>query len=128
MFLETLRRRLPPLDTQKSFVNLNDFKNPIYSIYCLGGFVTFLGIYTGALLFKTSIICPVLYSCLLCSPVQTYIDISATFVGIDEGFAFYLLAISNVGSGAGRIFSGYTADKIGAPSFCPHRFNTYVTL
>lgn len=44
----------------------------------------------------------------------TYIDISSTFVGIPENFAFYLISIANAGSGAGRLFAGVMADRVGA--------------
>jgi len=45
--------------------------------------------------------------------VQTYLDISALTLGINANIAFYLLAISNIGSGLGRLFAAYVALKIG---------------
>ena len=43
----------------------------------------------------------------------TYIDLSATAVGISPEFSFYLVSIANAGSGLGRISSGFFADKFG---------------
>ena len=45
--------------------------------------------------------------------VLTYIDLSATAVGISPEFSFYLVSIANAGSGLGRISSGFFADKFG---------------
>ena len=47
------------------------------------------------------------------SKALTYIDLSATTVGISPEFSFYLLSIANAGSGLGRIVSGILADKFG---------------
>jgi MCP family monocarboxylic acid transporter-like MFS transporter 10 len=46
--------------------------------------------------------------------VLTYIDLSATRIGISPKFSFYLVSITNAGSGLGRISSGVLADKFGA--------------
>jgi MFS family permease len=46
--------------------------------------------------------------------VLTYIDLSATRIGISPEFSFYLVSITNVGSGLGRIFVGFFADRFGA--------------
>jgi MCP family monocarboxylic acid transporter-like MFS transporter 10 len=46
--------------------------------------------------------------------VLTYIDLSATTIGISPKFSFYLLSIANAGSGLGRIASGILGDKFGA--------------
>lgn len=44
--------------------------------------------------------------------------------GIPEDFSFYLIAIANAGSGAGRLFAGYSADKFGTvPSLSRDRPN-----
>lgn len=45
--------------------------------------------------------------------VLTFIDLSATTIGISPEFSFYLLSIANAGSGLGRISSGLLADKFG---------------
>ena len=46
--------------------------------------------------------------------VLTYIDLSATSIGISPKFSFYLVSITNAGSGLGRISSGLLADRFGA--------------
>lgn len=43
----------------------------------------------------------------------TYLDISATRVGIDPDFSFYLLSILNAGSLLGRLASGPLMDRFG---------------
>ena len=45
--------------------------------------------------------------------VPTYIDLSATAVGISSEFSFYLVSFANAGSGLGRILSGVFANKLG---------------
>ncbi|KAJ6593388.1 major facilitator superfamily domain-containing protein [Mycena capillaripes] len=88
----TLRRRLPPKHVAGGLFNPAAFKNPAYTIYCISGIVAFLGLYT----------------------VLTYIDVSATSVGISPDFSFYLISIANGASLFGRLASGITADKLGA--------------
>lgn len=88
----TLKSRLPPKENSGSFINLRAFRSAAYSVYCAAGFFTFLGLYT----------------------VLTYIDVSATFVGIDENFSFYLVSIANAGSAVGRIGGGLLADRYGS--------------
>ena len=46
--------------------------------------------------------------------VLTFIDLSATRIGISPEFSFYLLSITNAASGLGRISSGFLGDKFGA--------------
>ncbi|KAJ7029992.1 major facilitator superfamily domain-containing protein [Mycena alexandri] len=87
----TVRRRLPPKETGGLF-NPIAFRNHAYTVYCLGGIVAFLGLYT----------------------LLTYIDISATSVGISSDFAFYLISIANAASLFGRLVAGVTTDKFGA--------------
>ncbi|KAJ7747756.1 major facilitator superfamily domain-containing protein [Mycena metata] len=87
----TVRRRLPPKETGGLF-NPVAFRNPAYTVYCIAGIVAFLGLYT----------------------LLTYIDISATFVGIPSDFAFYLISIANAASLFGRLVAGVTTDKFGA--------------
>jgi MCP family monocarboxylic acid transporter-like MFS transporter 10 len=50
--------------------------------------------------------------------VLTYIDLSATTVGISPEFSFYLLSITNAASGFGRVASGKLGDKLGAVNVC----------
>ena len=48
--------------------------------------------------------------------VLTYIDVSATFVGIEPNFSFYLISIANASSGFGRVAAGLMSDRIGSSS------------
>ncbi|KAJ7287110.1 major facilitator superfamily domain-containing protein [Mycena rebaudengoi] len=88
----TVRRRLPPKHVAGGLLNPVAFKNPAYTIYCLAGIISFLGLYT----------------------VLTYIDVSATTVGISPSFSFYLISMSNAASGVGRLTAGIATDKLGA--------------
>ncbi|KAJ7490590.1 major facilitator superfamily domain-containing protein [Mycena latifolia] len=88
----TVRRRLPPKHVPGGLLNLAAFKNPAYTVYCASGVVSFLGLYTAVL---------------------TYIDISATSVGVSPEFSFYLIAIANAASLFGRLVSGVATDKFG---------------
>ena len=45
--------------------------------------------------------------------VLTYLDLSATRIGISPEFSFYLISIANAGSGLGRISCGFIADTLG---------------
>ncbi|KAJ7503026.1 major facilitator superfamily domain-containing protein [Mycena galericulata] len=87
-----VRRRLPPKHVSGGLFNPAAFKNPVYTIYCISGIVAFLGLYT----------------------VLTYIDISATSVGVSPDFSFYLISIANGASLVGRLMAGIAADKFGA--------------
>jgi MCP family monocarboxylic acid transporter-like MFS transporter 10 len=87
----TMTRRLPPKNVKGGLLNLKAFKSAAYSVYCLSGFVAFLGLYT----------------------VLTYIDVSAVTVGISPDFSFYLVAIANGCSLFGRLAGGIGSDKIG---------------
>ncbi|KAJ7197764.1 major facilitator superfamily domain-containing protein [Mycena pura] len=86
-----LARRLPPKNVEGGLFNLQAFKNPIYTVYCMSSFMAFLGLYT----------------------VLTYIDVSAATFGVSPDFSFYLVAIANGCSLFGRIASGFAADKFG---------------
>ena len=51
--------------------------------------------------------------------VLTFVDISATSIGVSSAFSFYLVSIGNACSGIGRISTGLVVDKLGniaAPS------------
>ncbi|KAJ7224086.1 major facilitator superfamily domain-containing protein [Mycena pura] len=87
----TLARRLPPKNVKGGLLNLAAFKNPAFTVYCISGFVTFLGLYT----------------------VLTYIDVSAATFGVSPDFSFYLVSISNGCSLFGRIGGGFASDKFG---------------
>ena len=79
-----------------------------YSIYTASGFLAFLGLYTGALVYK-----PHSQTCQYICLVLTYIDVSAASNGVDDNFAFYLVSIANASSMLGRVGAGYLTDKIG---------------
>ncbi|KAJ7252471.1 major facilitator superfamily domain-containing protein [Mycena rebaudengoi] len=87
----TLARRLPPKDVKGGLFNFHAFKSAPFTVYCLSGFVAFLGLYT----------------------VLTYIDVSAVTFGVSPDFSFYLISIANGCSLLGRLAGGITADKIG---------------
>ncbi|KAF7336270.1 MFS domain-containing protein [Mycena venus] len=87
----TLARRLPPKDVKGGLLNLRAFRSPQFTIYCISGFIAFLGLYT----------------------VLTYIDVSAESIGISPDFSFYLISIANAFSLIGRVVGGIIADKIG---------------
>lgn len=89
---QTLKRRLPPVPTPDGFINLGAFRNPAFSVYCVAGFMCYLGLYT----------------------VLTYIEVSADAANIDANFAFYLISIANAASAVGRLASGVLADRFGA--------------
>jgi len=88
----TLRRRLPPKHVAGGLLNPAAFQSPAYTIYCISGIVSFLGLYT----------------------VLTYIDVSATSVGVSPDFSFYLISMANGASLFGRLTAGFAADKLGA--------------
>ncbi|KAJ7158286.1 major facilitator superfamily domain-containing protein [Mycena crocata] len=87
-----VRRRLPPKHIAGGLLNPAAFKNMAYTVYCLAGVVAFLGLYT----------------------VLTYIDVSATSVGVSPDFSFYLIAVANGASLFGRLMAGAITDKFGA--------------
>ncbi|KAJ7781866.1 major facilitator superfamily domain-containing protein [Mycena maculata] len=84
-------RRLPPKNVKGGLFNLQAFKAPAYTIYCLSGFVAFLGLYT----------------------VLTYIDVAAVSFGISPEFSFYLISIANGCSLFGRLAGGVVSDRVG---------------
>ncbi|KAJ7809073.1 major facilitator superfamily domain-containing protein [Mycena olivaceomarginata] len=99
----TLVRRLPPKNVQGGLFNLRAFRSAPFTIYCLSGFVAFLGLYT----------------------VLTYIDLSAIRVGVSPDFSFYLVSISNGCSLFGRVAGGIGSDRIGE---CPLNVLVPMTL
>ncbi|KAI0661101.1 MFS general substrate transporter [Cubamyces menziesii] len=91
LMVATVQRRLPPRKHSGPFFDFTAFKQLPYSLYNVATFLVFLGIYT----------------------VLTYIDVSAVDSGIDEDYAFYLVAIANACSTVGRLSGGYLADHLG---------------
>ncbi|KAF8910907.1 MFS general substrate transporter [Gymnopilus junonius] len=86
-----LKRRLAPRKVAGGLFNIRAFKSAAFTIYCLSGFFTFLGLYT----------------------VLTYVVVSATASGISPNFAFYYVAIANASSLFGRYTSGNICDRVG---------------
>ncbi|KAJ6531021.1 MFS general substrate transporter [Mycena capillaripes] len=89
-----LKRRLPPVETSGGIFNWKAFKYKPFSLYTFAVFICFFGLFT----------------------LLTYIDVSATNVGIAQSFDVYLLAFANASSGVGRIMTGLLADRIGSMS------------
>ncbi|KAJ6618891.1 major facilitator superfamily domain-containing protein [Mycena sp. CBHHK59/15] len=87
----TLKRRLPPKNVSGGLFNPAAFKIPVYTILCISGIISFLGLYT----------------------VLTYIDVSATSMGISSDFSFYLVSMANGASLFGRLTAAMAADKFG---------------
>ncbi|KAF8981552.1 major facilitator superfamily domain-containing protein [Cyathus striatus] len=87
-----LNRRLPARNVAGGLFNFSAFKNPLYTLYCVSGVVTYLGFYT----------------------VQIYVSVTAIKIGLSEEFSFYLVAISNAGSLFGRYAAGILADRAGS--------------
>ncbi|KAJ7186131.1 major facilitator superfamily domain-containing protein [Mycena filopes] len=87
----TLVRRLPPKNVKGGLFNFKAFKSAPFSVYCLSGFIGFLGFYT----------------------VLIYIDVSAVSVGVSPNFAFYLVSIANGCSLFARLAAGVGADRFG---------------
>ncbi|KAF9053323.1 major facilitator superfamily domain-containing protein [Panaeolus papilionaceus] len=90
----TLTPRLPPKDLPGGLLNIRVFESAAFTIWCILGFVCFLGIYT----------------------VLTFIDVTAVKSGVSPDFSFYLVSMANASSGIGRLMTGILADKVGAIS------------
>ncbi|KAK7025062.1 MFS domain-containing protein [Favolaschia claudopus] len=88
----TIVRRLPAKNVKGGLFNPQAFRSAPFTVYCLSGFVSFLGLYT----------------------VLTYIDISSVEAGISPEFSFYLVSIANGFSALGRLAGGIGSDRIGA--------------
>jgi len=82
-------------------------------VYIFAGILNFLGLYTRELYTVFMLLIGRLANVDFLK-VLTFIDLSATKIGISPEFSFYLLSITNAGSGLGRIVSGSLADKLGA--------------
>ncbi|KAI3618284.1 hypothetical protein WG66_005520 [Moniliophthora roreri] len=91
----TLARRLPPKNVKGGLFNWSLFKSAPFTMYTMGGFFTYLGLYT----------------------VLTYIDVAALGVGVSPDLSFYLLSIANASSGLGRLSAALLTDKIGPLNF-----------
>lgn len=88
----TLKRRLPAKNIAGGLFNPKAFKIHALTVYCFSILVAFLGMYS----------------------LLTFIDISATSVGVAPNFSFYLVSIGNACSGIGRLSTALVVDKLGA--------------
>jgi predicted MFS family arabinose efflux permease len=89
--LTVLKVRVVPAKKRK-LVDLVAFTEPAYVLFILGGMVTFMGLYVPFF----------------------YIQYFSTSTGVtDSNLGFYLLAILNTASVAGRIIPNFIADKTG---------------
>jgi len=96
-----IARRLPPVKAPGGLLGLHAFRNIPFSVFCVGGFFTLMGLFT----------------------MLTYINTSAIAFDISPNFAFYLVAIVNFSSGVGRVVSGMLGDRLG-----PMNINTIMTI
>ena len=107
---QTLRRRLDPPESTGPFFAWHDLRKPAFTVLLVAGAVAFLGLYSRRF-------CPFHVTTARLTwtlKVLTYIEVSAIAVGISPRFSFYLLSITSVSSGFGRIASGILGDKLGA--------------
>ncbi|KAJ7875800.1 major facilitator superfamily domain-containing protein, partial [Mycena leptocephala] len=82
----------PPIKPAGRIINWSVFRNSTFFVYCAAQFVVSLGSYI----------------------VPTYISSSAVSAGISGNFAFYLVAIINGSTSAGRVLFGLLGDRFGA--------------
>ncbi|EAS33852.3 MFS monocarboxylate transporter [Coccidioides immitis RS] len=86
-----LKIRFQPTE-KRALIQLHAFKDPVYTLFCIGEFIGFSGLYN-----------TMVY-------IQPY-AIDNRIIG--EHLAFYLLAMLNTASSFGRILPNYIADYIG---------------
>jgi predicted MFS family arabinose efflux permease len=99
LMLETLlvssavMRPRPDLPPRKSglLVDVDSLMNPLFVIWLVGCFLTFIGLYIPFF----------------------YVEVDALSLGISEDMLFYVLTIMNAASIPGRVFPAYLADRVG---------------
>lgn len=91
--IAVMRTRLPPAKKSRAMLDLPAFKNAPFSLFSLGLFLAFAGLYV---------------------PIFYIIIFSEVHVHIGNDLSFYLLAVLNGASGFGRILPGLLADRFGA--------------
>ena len=91
--LSIMRLRAPPPSTPRPLLNLKAFREAPFSIFSLGLFLAFLGLYF-----------PFFYA-----PIYSSVN-----TGMGDDVAFYLLPVMNAGSIFGRIIPGLVADRVGS--------------
>jgi MFS family permease len=88
-----MKTRVKPPEKARSMVDFAAFKNRSYTIFCLGLFLTFVGLYI---------------------PIFDIVSYAQLNVGVGIDMSFYLLSILNAGSAFGRAIPGLLADKYGS--------------
>lgn len=88
-----MRMRTGPPAKARALLDLKAFREPGFTIFSLGLFLTFVGLYF-----------PFYYTLIYGSRI----------VRLSENISFYLLPAINAGSIFGRIIPGLIADKIGS--------------
>ena len=88
-----MKQRHQPQQQVRAMVDLSAFRSMPFAICITGFFLTFIGLYV---------------------PFFHIITYAQTHVHVSENVAFYLLAIMNAGSAAGRIIPGALADRFGS--------------
>jgi MFS family permease len=88
-----MKPRLSPPKKARAILDLKAFTSILYSLFCVGLFLTFVGLYI-----------PIFY-------IVVYAQQDAK---IDADMSFYLLSILNASSVAGRILPGLLADRFGS--------------
>lgn len=90
--IQLVTRRLPATNHPGGLTNPRAFKSIPYSLYVLGAFIGFLGMYT---------------------PL-TFIDVSGIATAhLNPDFSFYLVSIANAASLIGRVGGGLCSDRFG---------------
>lgn len=88
----TLRARLPPPKQARSLLDLSAFKNLPYTLFSIGLFLSFAGLYI---------------------PIFYIISWAHEHAHITEDLSFYMLSVLNGASVFGRIIPGMLADRFG---------------
>jgi hypothetical protein len=91
--IAVLRSHLPPAKVARSMLDLQAFKNKPFSLFSIGLFLSFAGLYV-------PIFCVIIYT--------------ETHLHIDTDLSFYILPLLNAASVVGRILPGLWAVRFGS--------------
>jgi len=91
--ITVMKTQLPPAKKSRAMLDLAAFKNAPFSLFSIGLFLSFVGLYV---------------------PIFYVIIYAQVHVHADTDLSFYLLAILNAASIFGRIIPGLLADRFGA--------------
>lgn len=115
---QLLRSRLPPRKVSGGLLNLGAFRHMPYTLYSASAFFTFLGLFTGTFVdFIFGLPMSLNFLAL------TYIDVSATKIGISSDFSFYFVAFANASSLFGRFAGGLVSRRFGTVNHLSHLIN-----